>query len=127
LAIREMRRVVKRGGHVGFHDLCWKENTPPQLKCFLAEIEHVHPETLGEWKRLMEGTGLAEVVALDRSNLIPQWTKDFKRCLGIRGQWSATCSILKKWGLGGLLTIRESERIFRSKHMGYGLLVGEKS
>jgi SAM-dependent methyltransferase len=125
-AIKEMARVVKPGGHVGFHDLCWQESTPEHWKRRLAEIEHEHPETVGGWKGLMEMAGLSEVVALDRSALIPRWTKDFKKRLGVLGQLSAMWHVLKRWGLRGLLTIKESERIFRSGHLGYVLLVGKK-
>jgi len=125
-ALEEMVRVVKPGGYVGFHDLYWKGNAPEQLKRRLAEIEAEYPETLEGWKRLAVGAGLADVVAVDNSSLIPQWTKDFKKRLGILGQLWTICKILNRWGFRGLWTIQESERIFRSEHMGYCLLVGKK-
>ena len=31
-AIREMVRIVKPGGYVGLHDVCWKDNTPERFK-----------------------------------------------------------------------------------------------
>jgi ubiquinone/menaquinone biosynthesis C-methylase UbiE len=124
--IMEMARVVKHGGYVGFHDLLWKPTAPEQLKRRLFEIEKESPETLEGWKRLLEGAGLRDVVAVDESNLIPQWTHDFKKRLGVLGQLSAIWHILKRWGVRGLLRIRESERIFRSEHMGYCLMVGRK-
>jgi ubiquinone/menaquinone biosynthesis C-methylase UbiE len=125
-ATKEMVRVVKQGGYIGFHDACWKETTPEQLKRRLAEIEEEYPETLEGWKRLLKGAGLVDVVAVDKSNLIPQWTKDFKKRLGMLGQLSAIWHILKRWGIRGLLRIKESERIFRSEYMGYCLMVGRK-
>jgi SAM-dependent methyltransferase len=125
-ALREMVRVVKRRGHVGFHDLCWKETAPEPLKCRLAEIEEEYPETMDGWKHLAQRVGLVDVVAVDRSNLIPQWTEDFKRRLGILGQLSAIWHVLKRWGIRGLLRIKESERIFRSEDVGYCLIVGRK-
>ncbi len=63
---------------------------------------------------------------MDKSHLIPSLTRDFKKKLGILGQISVTFAVLKRWGLKGLMRIRESERIFRSEHLGYGLLVGKK-
>jgi ubiquinone/menaquinone biosynthesis C-methylase UbiE len=54
MALKEMVRVVKSGGYVGFHDLCWKETAPEILKRRLAEIESEYPETLEGWKRLTE-------------------------------------------------------------------------
>lgn len=43
-AIREMGRVVKPGGYVGIHDLCWKEGPSEYLKRRLAELEGERPE-----------------------------------------------------------------------------------
>jgi ubiquinone/menaquinone biosynthesis C-methylase UbiE len=125
-AIKEMVRVVKPGGCVGFHDLCWKETAPAQLKRRLAEIEQEYPETVEVWERLAGEAGLVDVVAVDKSDGIPQWTKEFKKRLGIFGQLSAFWHILKRWGIRGLLTINESERIFHSEHLGYCLIVGRK-
>ncbi len=125
-AIREMVRVTKSGGYVGFHDLCWKPNATERLKHRLGEIEAEYPETAEGWKRLTERAGLVDVVAVDKSMLIPQWTKDFKKRLGILGQLAAICKVLRRWGFRGLLTIKESERLFRSEHMGYCLVVGKK-
>jgi ubiquinone/menaquinone biosynthesis C-methylase UbiE len=125
-AIKEMARVVKTGGYVGFHDLYWKEDAPEQLKRRLAEIEGENPESLEGWRRLTEEAGLVDVAAKDKSNLIPQWTKDFKKRLGMLGWLSAIWYILRRWGIRGLLTINESERIFRSQHMGYCLVVARK-
>jgi ubiquinone/menaquinone biosynthesis C-methylase UbiE len=125
-ALREMVRVVKSSGYVGFHDLCWKENASESLKRRLAEIEEEYPETLDGWKHLADVAGLVDVVAVDKSKLIPQWTKVFKKRLGVLGQLSAIWHVLKRWGIRGLLTIKESERIFRSEHMGYCLIVASK-
>jgi ubiquinone/menaquinone biosynthesis C-methylase UbiE len=124
--IREMVRVARPGGYVGIHDLCWKERAPADLRRRLAEIEREQPETLRGWKELFERAGLVEVVALDRSQVIADWTKDFKRRLGVTGQFSVFFTVFRRWGLKGLRRIRESERIFRSEHMGYGILVGRK-
>jgi arsenite methyltransferase len=125
-ALQEMVRVVKPGGYVGFHDLCWKETAPESLKRRLAEIENEDPETSEGWKQLGQRAGLVEVVAVDRSDLIPQWTKDFKKRLGVLGHLSAIWHILKRWGIRGLRTIKESEGIFQSEHLGYCLIAGRK-
>jgi ubiquinone/menaquinone biosynthesis C-methylase UbiE len=126
-ALREMVRVVRPDGYVGFHDLCWKQSALEQLKRRLAEIEEERPETIEGWKHLMEGAGLIDVLAVDKSNLMPQWTRDFKRRLGMLGQLSAIWHILTRWGIRGLARIRESESIFGSEHMGYCLIVGKRS
>ncbi len=126
VALQEMTRVVKSGGYVGFHDLAWKENAPQGLKDRLGQIEQEFPETLEGWKRLAEAAGLVDVVAVEKSTLIPDWTRDFKKRLGIRGQLWAMWQVVKRWGIRGLMTIKESEGIFRSEYMGYGLIAGRK-
>jgi ubiquinone/menaquinone biosynthesis C-methylase UbiE len=46
LAIGEMMRVVRPGGYVGIHDICWKEDTPEKMKQSLDKIEGERPEEL---------------------------------------------------------------------------------
>jgi ubiquinone/menaquinone biosynthesis C-methylase UbiE len=125
-AIREMARVARPGGHVGIHDLCWREDTPDSLKERLVELEGERPETLDGWKSLFEKAGLSDVVTQDRTALIPAWTKDVKKQLGLTGQVKVFWKILQKWGFTGIVQIKKSEHIFSSKHMGYGLIVGRK-
>ncbi len=125
-AIREMVRVTKPGGYVGIHDLCWKSSTSDQLKQRLAELEGERPETLEGWKNLFQEAGLANVVAVDKSPLIASWTKHVKKQLGISGQLRLFLKVIRRWGFRGLLRVRESESIFGSASMGYGIIVGKK-
>lgn len=125
-AIGEMVRVTKPGRRVGIHDLCWMPDAPDDLKQRLAELEGERPETLDGWKRLFEEAGMTGVVTGDRSGLIATWTKDVKRQLGLTGQLRIYWTVLRRWGFGGLRRIKQSERIFRSEQLGYGLIVGMK-
>jgi SAM-dependent methyltransferase len=125
-AIREMARVTKPGGHVGIHDLCWKEAAPKELKQQLAELENEHPETLDGWQRLFEEADLTGIVTREKSGLIASWTKDVKQQLGLVGQLKIYWKIVRQWGFRGLRRIMESERVFRNEHLGYGLIVGTK-
>jgi arsenite methyltransferase len=125
-AIREMGRVARRGGYVGIHDICWFEATPNSLKRTLAEIEGENPETLEGWQNLFKVSGLGEIVAVDRSDLIPPWTESIKRHLGLRGQLAVFSKAIRDWGIKGLVNIWRSAQIFQSEHTGYGIIVGRK-
>jgi ubiquinone/menaquinone biosynthesis C-methylase UbiE len=125
-AIREMVRVVKPNGYVGFHDICWKSDTPEHMKKRLAEIESERPETLQGWKALCEKAGLVDVQALDRSVLIPAWMKETTRNLSLANIAKIVLKVFRMWGISGLMAVWESERIFQSRYTGYGIIVGRK-
>jgi ubiquinone/menaquinone biosynthesis C-methylase UbiE len=122
----EMTRVARSGGYVGIHDICWNENTPEPLKQRLAEVEGERPETVNGWKALFESVGLVDVRTVDKSHLIPAWTKEIKKDLGFSGLVKVALKVVKRWGIGSLRNIIEAERIFRSSHTGYGIIVGRK-
>jgi SAM-dependent methyltransferase len=126
LAVAEMARVVKPGGYVGMHDICWQDDTPERLKHELARIEGERPETLEGWKSLFEAAGLTDVQTLDRSSLIPDWARNLRKKLGVLGQLKIFLRVLQRWGINGLSDVLESERIMGGPHTGYGLVVGRK-
>jgi SAM-dependent methyltransferase len=125
-AISEMVRVAKPGGYVGIHDICWKVDTPEQMKQQLAEIEGECPETLEGWKRLFEQAGLKDVMTVDKSSLIPDWEKSIRKELGLVGELKIFITVLTKWGISGFKSVRASEQIFKSPQVGYGIIVGRK-
>ena len=125
-AIGEMVRVTRPGGYVGMHDVCWKEGTPERLKQALVEKEGERPETLQGWKSLFEKAKLTDIRTVDKSELIPAWIEGIKKRLGVIGQVKIFLKVIKKWGIDGYKSIRESEQIFQSEHTGYGIIVGRK-
>jgi arsenite methyltransferase len=125
-AIGEMVRVAKPGGYVGIHDICWKKDTPEQIKQKLAEIEGEKPETLEGWKSQFEKARLRDVITVDKSNLIMDWRKDIMKKIGIIAQMKIFLKIIKNWGLGGIKTIMESNKIFQGNYTGYGIIIGKK-
>lgn len=124
--ISEMVRVAKPCGYVGIHDICWKEDTPETLKQRLAEIEGERPETINGWKALFESAGLVDVRTEEKSHLLTVWTKEIKRNIGFTGLVKIALKSFKRWGITGLRDILESDRIFRSSHTGYCIIVGRK-
>ncbi len=125
-AIREMVRVAKPGGHVGIHDVCWKESTPEHFKQRLAEREGERPETLRGWKSFFEKAGLTNVEIVDKSYLVSLWVQNIKKRLGVIGQFNIFFKVITKWGIKGYRTVRESVEFFQSEHTGYGITVGRK-
>ncbi len=123
-AIDEMVRVVRSGGYVGIHDICWKKDVPERQR--LAEIESRRPETLDGWKIQFEKAGLVDIMIEDRSNLIPEWEKDISENLGRIVRLKIFLKIIINWGIGGLRKVMESRRIFQGQHTGYGIIVGKK-
>ena len=126
-ALKEMVRVTKPGGRMGIHDLCWQENVPDTIKQRFAEVEKERPETLVGWDSWFERMGLVEIRTVDKSQIYPRWVKEDKRRLGLFGQFKIILAVLKRWGYAGCRRIRESQRIWESEHMGYGIIVGSKS
>ena len=127
MAIAEMIRVATPGGFIGIHDICWKEDTPNDLKVRLKEIENESPETLEEWKKLFSESGLENCSATDKSYLMPAWMKSNKQSLGFTGQLRIGMKVFQKWGIKGVKTIMETEKIFENHFTGDGIIVGCKS
>ena len=125
-AIREMVRIVKPGGYVGLHDVCWKDNTPERFKQRLAEFEGERPETLEGWKELFAKAGLDDSRAVDKSHIMSAWTKNLKKKLGVIGWIKVLFAIIPLWGIRSVDRILQSEKIFESEYMGYAVVVGRK-
>ena len=52
--------------------------------------------------------------------------KSSKQSLGITGQLRIGMKVFQKWGIKGVKTIMETEKIFKSPFTGYGIIVGRK-
>jgi SAM-dependent methyltransferase len=122
----EMVRVVRRGGYVGIHDLCWKDGAPEEVKRTLADIESEQPETLDGWRGLFERAGLAQIIVVDKSGAMSSWMKESRRQLGVTGEIRLALKIIRRWGIRGAWRVFRSERVFSSDHLGYVLIVGMK-
>jgi len=68
-AVREYARVTRPGGYVGLNESTWlKVPPPPELVAWVSQDvgAHVKPLTAEEWRGLLEGAGLTEMVATVR-------------------------------------------------------------
>jgi ubiquinone/menaquinone biosynthesis C-methylase UbiE len=125
-AIGEMVRVARPGGYIGISDLYWKEDTPEGVKLRLAELEGERPENLSGWIRLFEQAGLQDVHTEDRSEALAQMAKETRKQLGVLGYMKIVLRVLRRWGVGGVARVMEADKLFRSKHLGYAIIVGRK-
>lgn len=124
--LSEMTRVVRRGGCVGMHDLCWKEGASDNVKRTLAEIEGEKPETLEGWRRLFESAGLAQINSVEKSEAMSRWFRESRKQLGLTGVLILYLRIIRRWGLRGAWRVLRSQRVFSSRFLGYALVVGTK-
>jgi len=124
--LREMARVVRPGGCIGMHDLCWKKGAPDKLKHALARIESEQPETLMGWRGLFERAGLGQITAIDKSEAKSRWMQESRKQLGWTGELLLAVKIIRRWGIRGGLRFLRSERVFSDDHLGYVLVVGRK-
>ena len=124
--LQEWGRVVRPGGYVAMHDLCWQGTVPERVRQRLWALEGERPERLDGWQRLFRAAGLVEVRGVDRSRVMRPWLRGVRKSLGLRGQARLALSARKQWGLRGLLAVLQSERLFASRYLGYGLVLGRK-
>ena len=77
-------------------------------------------------KKLFSDAGLVNCSAIDKSHLMQTWMKNSKQSLGFAGQLRIGIKVFQKWGITGVKTIMESEKIFKIPFTGYGIIVGRK-
>lgn len=124
--LAEMLRVVRPGGYVGMHDLCWKPDAPASLKRTLAEIEGEVPETLEGWQQLFHKAGMEKIRTIDKTDVKSRWIKESRKALGLTGQVALFWRIMRRWGFPNLRQVLQSEKVFSSTYLGYGMVVGKK-
>jgi hypothetical protein len=121
-----MVRVARSGAYVGISDLYWKDDAPQYVKSRLAELEGERPENLSGWIRLFEQAGLQDVHTEDKSEALARMSKEMRKQLGILGYMKIVLMVLRRWGVGGVARVMEADKILRSKHLGYAIIVGRK-
>jgi arsenite methyltransferase len=124
--LKEVYRVLNPGGYAGIHDLCWQEDAPGRLKAELVELENERPETLAGWKQCFEQAGFRDVVADDRSALFRTGMEQIRSQIGFLRRLKLSATVVRQWGVGGLLRVLRSERIFRNPLLGYAIVIGRR-
>ncbi len=135
-AVREYVRVTKPGGYVGLNESIWRKVPPPPEVVAWASQDvgaNVQPLTSDEWVGLLQDAGLREITV-----------RSFAVNAAEEGR-----SILKRYGLGGMLRVmwrmgvlygrspdyrrfvkgvRETGVVPQNldQYFGYGLFVGRK-
>ena len=125
--IAEMARVARSGCYVGISDLCWKDDAPSDIKSRLVDLEGERPEDVAGWVSLFSQAGLHDLHTEDRSEALASMSKEMRGELGLLAYLKVVLSVWRRWGLGGLARVRETEKLFASKHLGYLLIVGRKA
>jgi SAM-dependent methyltransferase len=129
VAIQEMIRVTRPGGHIGLNETYWASQPDPAL---LAQSFSIGTEILSEhdWRQIWDATGL-------EARLIQTYKLDTRGELRDRIGWIGWRSILPAWGrvLKLMLTRPAARRAIREQldaptglieALGYGLFVGRK-
>jgi len=135
-AVREYVRVTKPGGYVGLNESTWLQVPPPPEVVAWASQDvgaTVKPLTADEWRGLLAGAGLTEIVAKIYEVNAAQETKKILRRYGWLGMIRIQRRALKLFvrnpayrqflkGLGKTGLTPEN----LSDYFGYGLYVGRK-
>jgi arsenite methyltransferase len=137
-AASEYARVTTSGGYVGLNEGTWIESPPAELVAYAERtMAHARFLTVGEWKALLEGVGLQDVIAQPQQmNALRQrmdemagldWQDWLDR---IRGIGSFIGLYLRNPGFRQYAKeITPSMAMIRDvfRYLGYGLYVGRKA
>ena len=130
-AVSEYVRVIKPGGYVGLNESTWIKTPPPiELVEYLSRTTGAEILTSDDWKELLEGSGLRDIVVRTYElNILSQWINDI-RCLDFK-------DFLRGWYRFLSLYIRSSafRRYVKEiwpipknflQYIGYGIYGGRK-
>jgi ubiquinone/menaquinone biosynthesis C-methylase UbiE len=131
VALNEYARVTKPGGYVGLAEIAWLTSPKPEMEESLKEMAYIMALEADDWKALLVGAGLKNVVGeAEQIDL----SRESKGRLERYGWWQAAKGGLKALGLS--ITDRRSRTFMKQgmgavsremlEVMGNGVFVGQK-
>ena len=135
-AVGEYARVTKPGGYVGLNESTWlKVPPPPEMVAWVSQDvgATVKPLAPDEWRRLLEGAGLEEVLVSVRPVDVRNEARGMMGrygCAGMLGVWRRMLGLyLRSPAYRGFLKSLRQQGLTPEnidEYFGYGIYVGQK-
>jgi len=126
-ALREMIRVTKPGGYIGFNETTWIKTPLPSelIKCFTLIAEEVELLTPTDWKELLESFRLRDTVVRTYKITALRDFIDRTKLVGLRRALRAWFRFILNPSYWSVIKfLRPPKNMY--EYYGYGIYVGRK-
>lgn len=136
-AMGEYTRVTKPEGYVGLNECTWIKAPPPRLAKYMTRAMGAEFSPSPAWKKLLEDSGLREVVARTYEiKAISQWANEIRQ-MGLKDLLKGWCRFFSEYARSSALRDYVKQLLPSRKELitllsvfeyfGYGISVGRKS